>query len=68
MKRQILSVCPGYHTTGCCPGHDTYPAETYKSNRSKRARSRDIKKEHRHFRRVMKQRLFTELCDNDHLL
>ena len=57
MRRQILDIMPGHNTTGCCPGHDTYPADTYNSNRSKRARARDIKKEHRHARRVLKQQI-----------
>jgi len=26
---------------GCCPGHDTFPSQTYKNRRSKRAQSRD---------------------------
>ncbi|EBQ4063370.1 hypothetical protein BA096_01305 [Salmonella enterica] len=54
MKREINDVTnPGH----CCPGHDTYPADTFSSKRSKHARARDIKKEHRHVRRVKKHRL-----------
>lgn len=53
MKREIVEITrPGW----CCPGHDKYPGDTYRSNRSKRARARDIKKEHRHVRRVVKGR------------
>lgn len=44
---------------GCCPGHDLYPSETYNSNRSKRARSRDNKRMHRHERRSVKIRITT---------
>lgn len=32
---------------GCCPGHDKFPWDTYESNRSKRAHSRDTKIAHR---------------------
>ncbi|EBX1873577.1 hypothetical protein DRD23_08690 [Salmonella enterica subsp. enterica serovar Enteritidis] len=54
MKREINDVIdPG----SCCPGHDTFPADTYRSNRSKKARAEGIKKEHRHVRRVKKHRL-----------
>ena len=53
MKREILNVAPGYHTTGCCPGHDDYPADSYNNRRSKHARARDKAKEHRHARRVL---------------
>lgn len=58
MKREIIDVYyPGY----CCPGHDDYPNDTYRSNRSIRARARDIKKEHRHARRVKKFLLREEI-------
>jgi hypothetical protein len=54
MKREILDVVtPGR----CCPGHDIYPDETYKNRRSKQARSRDIRVEQRHARRVKNQKL-----------
>lgn len=54
MKREITDVYyPGY----CCPGHDDYPGDTYRNRRSKKARSKGIKKEHRHARRVKKQML-----------
>lgn len=59
MKREILKL--KRHVCGCCPGHDDYPNESYKSSRSKHARSRDIKKEHRHARRVQRQNLAKEL-------
>jgi len=53
MKREILGLKRG--VSSCCPGHDQFPDDTYKNNRSKRARSRDIKKEHRLARRKIKQ-------------
>jgi len=30
----------------CCPGHDKFPRETYRNNRSKRAQTRDTKLAH----------------------
>lgn len=54
MKREILTFRRMKHVSGCCPGHDDYPTEKYRNNRSTRARSRDKKKEHRHARRVIK--------------
>lgn len=57
MKREILQLKRMRHINGCCPGHDDYPSETYGSNRSKRARARDMKKEHRHARRVLRLQL-----------
>jgi len=54
MKREITDVYyPGY----CCPGHDDYPGDTYRNRRSKKARAKGIKKEHRHARRVKKHML-----------
>jgi len=53
MKREILKFKRGLDISGCCPGHDDWPHETYSSNRSKRARARDIGKEHRYVRRKM---------------
>lgn len=51
MKREIIDI---KHPGNCCPGHDDYPCETYKNNRSKKARSKGIKLEHRYVRRVKK--------------
>jgi hypothetical protein len=31
---------------GCCPGHDTFPVQTYRNPRSKRAQARDTKIAH----------------------
>lgn len=53
MKREIISMM-GHSVCNCCPGHDQFPNDTYKNNRSKRARSRDIKVEHRFVRRKVK--------------
>ncbi|AJQ20938.1 hypothetical protein Phi10_043 [Salmonella phage vB_SentM_Phi_10] len=58
MKREILDV---YYPGSCCPGHDKYPADTYKNRRSKSKRSDSIKKEHRHVRRVKRQNLKSDL-------
>ena len=52
MKREIALV-PGALKSSCCPGHDTWPCETYSNRRSKRARARDKKLEHRYARRVL---------------
>ena len=53
MRREIKEVKLERNVSGCCPGHDDYPVETYKNRRSKKARSRDKKKEHRYVRRVL---------------
>ncbi|MBF0108751.1 MAG: hypothetical protein HQL76_06210 [Magnetococcales bacterium] len=31
----------------CCPGHDTFPWDTYRNRRSKKAQTRDTKIAHR---------------------
>jgi hypothetical protein len=59
MKRDILNHKRG--VTGCCPGHDQYPAETYNSRRSKKARSKTKKQEHQHARSLAKQRTLAEI-------
>lgn len=46
---------------GCCPGHDTFPNDTYNSNRSKRARARDIKREHQVVRQIQKRQLRADM-------
>lgn len=51
MKREIQNLLR--HVSGCCPGHDKYPDDTYRSNRSKRARARDKKAEHQHARSIL---------------
>ena len=57
MKRQILEHKRFKFISGCCPGHDQYPVETYNGKTSKKARSKGIKKEHRVARRISKQNL-----------
>ncbi len=59
MKREIILA--GIHTGWCCPGHDLYPNETYRSRRSKKARSRDKKIEHQHARSIMKRETQKEI-------
>lgn len=53
MKREIKQVMP--KCSDCCPGHDNYPNDAYKNNRSKKQRSFYKAKEHRHSRRTIKQ-------------
>lgn len=60
MRREIERIKLRKHVSGCCPGHDDFPIETYSSNRSKRARSRDKKKEHRFARRILNMVLKNE--------
>lgn len=45
------------HHRGCCPGHDTFPSETYRNRRSKAAHTRDTKIAHRRERRRIRNRL-----------
>lgn len=53
MKREITYYIP--HTHGCCPGHDLFPTETYKNRRSKKARARGKKLEHKMARHFSKE-------------
>jgi hypothetical protein len=55
MRREICLVKKLRDVSGCCPGHDDWPHETYKSKRSKRARARDKAREHRYVRHVLKE-------------
>jgi hypothetical protein len=55
MRREILTVKRGRDVSGCCPGHDDFPHETYRSRRSKRARARDKKIEHQYARSLLKR-------------
>lgn len=57
MRRELFNYKRSKFVSGCCPGHDDYPGETYSSNRSKRARSRDIAKEHQFVRTLQKRQL-----------
>jgi hypothetical protein len=62
MKRELKDIhILKYFNCGCCPGHDRYPDEVYRSNRSKKARSKGKKIEHRYVRRVKKQLLRNEV-------
>ena len=60
MKRELKTLI---HISECCPGHDKYPCETYRNNRSKKARARDIKKEHKLVRTLVKRNLKKEQRD-----
>ena len=62
MKRDILTLRRG--DCGCCPGHDTFPNETYNSRRSKKARSRDKKIEHQLVRTIHKREIKKLLDDS----
>lgn len=56
MKREVDQIYEHHHSV-CCPGHDKFPKETYSSRRSKKARSRDKKKEHKFVRTLVKRLL-----------
>jgi hypothetical protein len=47
---------------GCCPGHDTFPRETYNNRRSKHAQTRDTKVAHRRARRTTRNELKNEIA------
>lgn len=64
MKREILKLKK--FSSSCCPNHDDFPNETYKNNRSKRARSRDKKKEHQYVR-TLKNREVKEIINEEYL-
>ena len=55
MKREIVDVVR--YPSPCCPGHDQFPNDTYRSRRSKKARARDKGVEHRFARRVKNYQL-----------
>ena len=61
MRRQIRDLLPGYKVGNCCPVHDAFPSDTYKSKRSKHARARDKKVEHQYVRTILKRDLKHEL-------
>lgn len=48
----------------CCPGHSTFPKDTYKNRRSKKAQTRDTKIAHRRERRIAKSKI--EPYQEDH--
>ena len=56
MKRDIYFAKPSL-IERCCPGHDTFPTETYNNRRSKKARSRDKKLEHRMARYILNRKI-----------
>lgn len=62
MKREI-SLTGDLKGSRCCPGHDKWPNDSYRSNRSKRARSKTKQIEHQVARARAKASLRK---DNDH--
>lgn len=46
---------------GCCPGHDLFPKEKYKSRRSQKARAKGIKMSHQMGRSRLKTDLQKEI-------
>lgn len=56
MKRELKQLQP--RQDECCPNHDAWPTECYKNNRSKKARSRDKKKEHKYVRTLVRRLLY----------
>lgn len=59
MKRDIL--LQNRHVTTCCPGHDTFPGDTYKCRLSRKARAKSKQLEHQNARAGFKRSLQTEL-------
>lgn len=55
MRASIFIVRPDLRPN-CCPGHDTFPSDTYENRRSKKARSRDKKLSNKMARHIFKQR------------
>lgn len=53
MKREIHKYVK--HASGCCPGHDMYPNDTYRNNRSKKARAKGKTVEHKRVRTGVKK-------------
>ncbi|MBP2498350.1 hypothetical protein ABID82_005036 [Methylobacterium sp. PvP062] len=49
--------------SGCCPGHDTFPSETYANRRSKRAQTRDTVLQHQRARAQQKHETRAALED-----
>jgi hypothetical protein len=60
MKREILLTKRMKHVSGCCPGHDTFPNDTYASRRSKKARARDKQAEHQAARSIQKRAIVAD--------
>ena len=61
MKREILNFKLHRAIGGCCPGHDDWPDQTYRNPRSKRARSKQTRMEHRVVRANVRQQLIREV-------
>lgn len=61
MRRDIMNCKLQKDVNGCCPGHDDYPNEKYRSRRSTKARARDKKVEHQHARSLLKRMMNKEL-------
>jgi len=61
MKRELKQLKP--RQDECCPGHDTWPNETYRNRRSKKARAQGIKKEHKYVRTLAKRKLLSDIGD-----
>lgn len=59
MKRDLFFAKPG-DLGGCCPGHDIFPNDTYENRRSKKARSRDKKLEHRLAHHILNRKIDLE--------
>lgn len=59
MKREIHKFVK--HASGCCPGHDSYPNDTYGNRSSWKARSKGKTLEHKRVRTGVKQELKREL-------
>lgn len=61
LKRELKQLQPRQFE--CCPGHDKWPCETYKNNRSKKQRSKDKKREHKYIRTLAKRILRKEVYE-----
>ena len=59
MKREITLLKRG--VSGCCPGHDDYTNDTYKTHTSRRARSKHKTVEHKHARTIIKRQIQNEI-------
>jgi len=46
---------------GCCPGHDKFPKDSYRSRRSKKARRKGKKRSHKLARTKLKIIIYKEL-------
>lgn len=62
MKREIITL-KGRKVSGCCPGHDKYPNDVYKTRLSRKRRRELIKVEHQHVRQMVKRNITKELGD-----